>query len=258
MKKYGFKAFISDIYCFIDKNKRIFLYLYIDDIIIAALIKTLIAQTKKKFTKVFEMKELDKLRKYFGCRIDRNREECFIYISQRDFIIKSLEKYGYGFNLHPVQALWPTNIQIPKIWTLDKQTDIKQYVSEMATLNFAATITRPDVQYTTNCLAEANKGPAKEYVAVLKHLWRYIAGTKSLGLRADGRQYISNLHLHIYGDASFVDDLLIRVSIGGHMVFLAGCPVIWKSKKQTIVTISITEAEFINLTPTAFNIKWIA
>ena len=125
-------------------------------------------------------------------------------------------------------------------------------------MNFAATITRLDIQYTTNRLAEANKGLTKEHIAVLKHLWRYMAGTKSLGFRTDGRQYISNLHLYTYGDASFADDLLTRVSIEGHMVFLAGCLIIWKSRKQTIVTISTTEAEFINLTPTALSIKWIA
>ena len=85
-----------------------------------------------------------------------------------------------------------------------------------------------------------------------------MAGTKSLGLHTSGRQYISNLHLYIYGDALFVDDLLMRVSIEGHIIFLAGCPVIWKSRKQTIVTISTTKAEFINLTPIALNIKWIA
>ncbi len=130
-------------------------------------------------------------------------------------------------------------------------------MSEVTTLNFAATITHPDIQYTTNRLAEANKGPTKEHVAVLKHLWKYMAGTKSLGLRTDGRQYISNLHLYVYGDASFANDLFTRVSIGGYMVFLAGCPIIWKSKKQTIVTISTTETEFINLTPTALSIKWI-
>ncbi len=81
LKKYGFEVFISDIYCFIDKDKRIFLYLYIDDIIIAVLTKTLIVQTKKEFAGVFEMKKLDEFRRYFGYRIDRNREECFIYIS---------------------------------------------------------------------------------------------------------------------------------------------------------------------------------
>jgi len=41
------------------------------------------------------MKELGELRRYLGCRIDRNREERLIYISQGDFITRSLEKYGY-------------------------------------------------------------------------------------------------------------------------------------------------------------------
>ncbi len=57
----------------------------------------------------------------------------------------------------------------------------------MATLNFITMIIRPDIQYTTNRLIEVNKGPAKEYIAVLKYLWRYIAGTKSLGLYINDR-----------------------------------------------------------------------
>ena len=113
-KKYGFETFVSDIYCFKNRDKDIFFYLYIDDIIIATPTKALIAQTKKELVGVFEIKELDELRRYLGCRIDRNREERLIYISQEDFIAKSLEKYGYG-DLHPVQAPWPANTQIPKI-----------------------------------------------------------------------------------------------------------------------------------------------
>ena len=127
----------------------------------------------------------------------------------------------------------------------------------MATLNFVATIIRPDIQYIMNRLAEANKGLTKKHIAILKYFWRYMAGTKSLGFYTGGRQYIFNLHLYIYGDISFVDDLFTRVSTGGYMVFLAGCLIIWKSRKQTIVTTSTIEAEFINFTPIAFNIKWI-
>ena len=160
--------------------------------------------------------------------------------------------------MYPVQAFWLANTQIPKIWILDEQVDTKQYMSEITTLNFAAIIIRLDIQYTTNRLAEVNKSLAKEYVAILKHLWRYITKTKSLSLYTSRYQYIFNLYLYIYSDTSFVNDLLIRVSIRSHIVFLAGCPIIWKSKKQTIVTISTTETEFINLTPTAFSIKWIA
>ena len=81
LEKYGFEAFVLDICCFINRDKGIFLCLYVDDIMVAAPTKALIAQTKKKLAGVFEMKELGELRRYLGCRIDYNREERFIYIS---------------------------------------------------------------------------------------------------------------------------------------------------------------------------------
>ncbi len=124
--------------------------------------------------------------RYLGYQIDYNREKCFIYISQGDFIIRSLEKYDYG-DLNPVKNLWPFDIQIPKVWNLVENIDVKGYMSEMAMLNFVIIIIRPDIQYTTNRLVEINKGLTKEHVVMLKYLWRYMAGTKSLGLRASGR-----------------------------------------------------------------------
>jgi hypothetical protein len=41
----------------------------------------------------------------------------------------------------------------------------------------------------------------------------------------------------------------------GHVIFVAGGPVIWKSKKQTFVALSTTEAEFTNITPTAYSLQ---
>jgi hypothetical protein len=39
-------------------------------------------------------------------------------------------------------------------------------------------------------------------------------------------------------------------------ITLAGGPVFWKTKKQTVMTSSSTEAEFINLTPAGISLKW--
>ncbi len=41
-KEYNFETFVSDIYYFINRDKDIFFYLYIDDIIITAPTNTLI------------------------------------------------------------------------------------------------------------------------------------------------------------------------------------------------------------------------
>ena len=109
-----------------------------------------------------------------------------------------------------------------------------------------------------NRLTEGNKGLSKEHLIVLKNLWRYIAETAQLALVIGEDYILEDLDLYKYRDANFADDLITRVSTGGHVTFLAGYPMTWKSKKQTIVTLSTTEAEFINLTPTIKSAQWKA
>ena len=83
-----------------------------------------------------------------------------------------------------------------------------------------------------NRFAERNKGPSKEYLLVLKNLWKYIAEIEEFVLVIGGLEYtLEDLGFYTYRDTSFVNDLMTRVSIGGHVAFLASCPVIWKSKK---------------------------
>ena len=62
---------------------------------------------------------------------------------------------------------------------------------------------------------------------------------------------MDNLGLKTYGDASFANDLLTRHLTSAYIVFLIGGPVFWKTKKQTFVATSMTEAKFYNLTLTA-------
>jgi hypothetical protein len=49
-------------------------------------------------------------------------------------------------------------------------------------------------------------------------------------------------------DTAFVDDRMDRKSSSGYIFKLAGGPISWKSGKQPIVTLSLTEAEYVALT----------
>ena len=66
---------------------------------------------------------------------------------------------------------------------------------------------------------------------------------------------IDDLGLYCYADTAFADCILTRYSTRGHIVFLAGGPVFWKSKKQGIMTTSSSKAEFINLTLAAKSLE---
>jgi hypothetical protein len=158
--------------------------------------------------------------------------------------------------MNPVQTPWPANLQLPKQWT-PKETEKKAYIKRTGSLNYLATGTRPDICYTVSKLCEANAGPSDEHLALIKHLARYIKYTAKLSICLGGKLPDLRLNLHAFADAAFADDVLTRHSTGGHVIFFGGGPVHWKSRKQTMVTLSSTEAEFINLTPTGLAVKWI-
>ena len=96
-----------------------------------------------------------------------------------------------------------------------------------------------------------------EHISLLNHPWRYVKGIKPPCYQTRRTISIIKMELRAYSDAAFADDLLTRASTGGHIIFLAGGPILWQSKRQSLVTVSTTEAEFINLTHTARNLLWI-
>jgi hypothetical protein len=90
------------------------------------------------------------------------------------------------------------------------------------------------------------------------HLLRYIKGIVNLGIVLGGKCDLKTMNLYAVADAAHDDVLGTRHSTGGHVVFLANAPIYWKSKKLPLIIISLTEAEFCNLTPTGKSLKWIA
>ena len=60
---------------------------------------------------------------------------------------------------------------------------------------------------------------------------------------------IPDLQLHGYSDAAFADSV-DRKSTSGYIYKLAGGPVSHKSSKQSILTTSTTEAEYVAMTHT--------
>jgi hypothetical protein len=153
-------------------------------------------------------------------------------------------------------------VELPKVVSDDEAIsaeDQKDYIKKTGKVNYLAIGTRGDISYTVGKLCEANAKASPVHVQVLHHLFRYIKGTIALCVILGGPEYtVQDLQLHVHADAAFANCALTRYSTGGHVVTLAGAPVFWKTKKQTMMTVSSTEAEFINLTPAGISLLWIA
>ena len=83
---------------------------------------------------------------------------------------------------------------------------------------------------------------------------RHIAGTKKFGI-----QYTSNLDFKLIGytDSDFASSIDDRKSTSGYVFSFGSGLVAWASKKQSIVTLSSTDAEYVAATTTACQTVWM-
>lgn len=94
--------------------------------------------------------------------------------------------------------------------------------------------TRPDILHSVTKLAQRNVDPNKEHEVGAKRILRYLKGT-------------TELKLHNYMVTSTLTGLKIAV-IGSPLV---GGPSSLQSKKQSVVPLSTTEAEYVALSSAA-------
>jgi len=110
-------------------------------------------------------------------------------------------------------------------------------------LQFLANATRPDIAYAVNRLASYTDNPSFQHVCALKHVLRYLSGTRSLGIIYKALPPQPDF-FYGYADAAYAN-ADNNGSIAGY-VFIAGAGAItWSSKKQVATMLSSTEAKYI-------------
>uniref|UniRef100_A0AAV1V6R7 Uncharacterized protein n=1 Tax=Peronospora matthiolae TaxID=2874970 RepID=A0AAV1V6R7_9STRA len=98
------------------------------------------------------------------------------------------------------------------------------------------------------------ENPQQEHWTTVKHIFRYLQGTKSHGLRF---QPSDKIDFRGYSDADWAGDHADRKSTSGYTFMLMGAPVSWGSKKQSSVSLSTSEAEYIALSLAIQEGKWV-
>ncbi|XP_045797992.1 secreted RxLR effector protein 161-like [Trifolium pratense] len=114
--------------------------------------------------------------------------------------------------------------------------------------------TRPDLTFSVCLVARYMERPTEIHLAAIKRIMRYLKGTIELGI-----WYRRNEKLTLVGwsDSDYAGDLYDRKSTSGYVYMLGLSAVSWSSKKQAIVTLSTTEAEFVATTSCACQGIWL-
>lgn len=136
----------------------------------------------------------------------------------------------------------------------DSLADGQQYQSLIGALLYIAVNTRPDIAISTSILGRRVTKPTTADWNEAKRVLRYLKGTENYELHLGGGD---NLQVECFVDADWAGEVDNRKSNTGYIFKFGGGLVGWGSRKQTCVSLSSTEAEYIALAECLQELQWV-
>jgi hypothetical protein len=131
------------------------------------------------------------------------------------------------------------------------------YANAVGSLMYAMICTRPDIAHAVGVLSRYMSNPGKEHWTAIKRVFRYLRGTSKLSLCFEGAEVGKALDIIGHVDADWGADTERRRSTSGYVFTLFGGAVSWMSKRQSVVALSSTEAEYMALTHVGKEAIWL-
>ena len=261
------------LYTLVRDGVTLYLLDFVDDMLLVCPSKSLVESVKKELSTKFEMSDLGATKKYLGWHIQRDRKTREMWLSGEMKIMDTVRTFGMehaecpdtplpnGFQTFLPHEMDPSDPdRKPEADSKDKfspllsAVDHSKYRSLVGGLQYFAQSLRPDVAYAANCLAQASNQPRERHWNAALYALRYLKGTAKLGIHYSASK---GSQLVCYSDSDYAGCHGSRKSTSGSMCMIAGGPVSWRSKKQSVVTLSTTEAEFRALTAVVTDSMWL-
>ena len=277
MEELGYKATVSDPCLFFKRSRTgrlLFMFLFVDDFQTSFHREDQDEwnESKAKLVARFKTKDLGASTWILGMRITRDRKARTITLDQELYVTKALERYGLleckvastpgvpGVAAAVTAATSSAGVPAANASEANaspersQESADKQLFQEMVgTLMYSAVSCRPDIAHAVQMLARAMQAPTEQHMQAAKRVFRYLAGSKDVGLIfgsrngdavADSRgRDCLRLDVCCFADADWANDKADRKSITGWVAKVNGDPISWASKKQRTVAQSTCEAE---------------
>ena len=124
----------------------------------------------------------------------------------------------------------------------------------MISIFLYVTASRLDVMQVVGQVARFQAVPKETHIIVVKRIFRYLKETFNFGLWYPKG---NDLIVISYSDVDWAGCVDDRRSTSGTTFFLGDCLVSWSSKKQSSVSLSTAEAEYIAATACCTQILWM-
>lgn len=133
------------------------------------------------------------------------------------------------------------------------------YSHILGCLQYLVTCIRSDLTYSVNHLAQFMSSPTPVHWTALKRLLWYLKKTSHSGLLYSSSSSSSSLTYKLKGwcNVDWAGDIDTQWSTSGYLFKLIGNLLSWHSKKQQVVALSSTEAEYIAAATATKELVWL-
>ena len=179
-----------------------------------------------------------------------------MFVGQERYATKVLEQCNTE-SCHSCKTPMDTKLVLTKP-DKDEISGVPEYQSLCGSLMYAMLGTCPDLAYAVSTLSKFNSEPAEEHHTAAKRTLRYLKETKDYGLLYEGEtDRESFLEPLCYADSDWAGDTKSRKSSRRYVLILCNAAVSWKTKKQTPISLSSTEAEYDALSEVTKEAIWM-
>ena len=216
-----------------------------------------VAKFKSELRKHFDITDLEEMTRFLGFDVRRDRAARTIAINQEAYI-KTLGERFRLTDAKPVTTPMDSGVQFSKEQGPSTPTQIARmkgvpYSEAIGSILWPVMVSRPDAAFAVSTLSQFIQNPGPAHWEGVKRVISYLLTTKDHWLTWGGR---GKTIVEAYCDADW-GEKLDRHSVSGYSFHMGQGAVTWSSKKQHIIALSSTEAEYIAQTHTAKEALWI-
>ncbi|XP_065073527.1 uncharacterized protein LOC135697684 [Ochlerotatus camptorhynchus] len=248
----GFQASCADPCLFMAtrNDKKIYLIVYVDDFLIGCESEDEITRVQKQLSQHFEIVNLGDVKHFLGQEVPR--ENGVFSVSLTNYIEQLVVRTSLS---EAKTARTPMDQSYLKDEVDSKPfEDGTKYRSVLGALLYVAVCARPDIATSVGILGRKFSAPTEADWTAAKRVVRYLKETMDWKLQLGGKKAED---LVAFSDSGWAGDKSTRKSTTGYVVFYGGGAVCWVSRRQSCVTLSTMEAEYVALAETCQEVVWL-
>jgi hypothetical protein len=218
--------------------------------------EALMGELKTNLNKLFELSDGGAISWMLGIEIQFDAATRSLLLSQRTYLRSILARIGLT-DVRPLSV--PANPHVFLLTDMSPATpqDAEAmrsvpYREALGALMYAAIATRPDIMYAVAQLARYQDNPGPAHWTAVKRVYAYLADTLDFRLTYGfGERGIFG---YCDADGHSTEG---RHAISGYAFLVDGGAISWSSKRQELVTLSTTKAEYVAQTHAAKEAIWL-